>query len=204
MKKRSPKVLIVDADSNLRGIIRDLLAGYGISPIEAPDGFNAIHAFECESPDAVLLSLKMPFMDGMETMRRLKKIDARVPVIILTGYGNIPVAVRAMKFGAYDFITKPPDFERLISVLENAFSDQRPQDKPTETSPKARAEILTGRENEILYWTAKGWNTKDIAEQLAISSRTVEVHRYNLMRKLGLRNKAELIRYAISNGIVPD
>jgi DNA-binding NtrC family response regulator len=114
------KVLIADDDSDLRGIVRDVLQEEGFLPLEASDGMSAIKVFKTDTPDAVLVDLKMPGMDGIETMRELKKIDEGVPVIILTGYGDIRKAVEAIKGGAYDFAEKPPDFKRLVITLRRA------------------------------------------------------------------------------------
>jgi len=114
------KVLIADDDSDLREIVRDVLQEEGFHVLEAPDGMSAIELFKAETPDAVLIDLKMPRMDGIETMRELKKIDGGVPVIILSGHGDIRKAVEAIKSGAYDFAEKPPDFKRLVITLKRA------------------------------------------------------------------------------------
>lgn len=114
------KVLITDDDADLRGIVREVLKEEGFEPIEAADGTSAIEAFRGETPDAVLIDLKMPGIDGIQTMNELKKIDDGVPVIILTGHGDIRKAVEAIKGGAYDFAEKPPDFKRLIITLRRA------------------------------------------------------------------------------------
>lgn len=114
------KVLITDDDADLRGIVREVLKEEGFEPIEAADGTSAIEAFRVETPDAVLIDLKMPGIDGIQTMNELKKIDDGVPVIILTGHGDIRKAVEAIKGGAYDFAEKPPDFKRLIITLRRA------------------------------------------------------------------------------------
>lgn len=114
------KVLIADDDRDLRGIVRDVLQEEGFLTVEADDGANAIELFRKEIPDAVLIDLKMPKKDGIETMKELQKIDDGVPVIILTGYGDVQKAVEAIKSGAYDFAEKPPDFKRLIITLKRA------------------------------------------------------------------------------------
>jgi DNA-binding NtrC family response regulator len=114
------RVLIVDDDRDLRGIVRDVLQEEGFLPLEAEDGLSAIELFRTERPDAALIDLKMPNMDGIGTMKELKKIDAGVPVIILTGYGDIQKAVEAIRGGAYDFAEKPPDFKRLVVTLKRA------------------------------------------------------------------------------------
>ena len=114
------KVMIVDDDKDLRSIVRDVLNDEGFVTAEAADGVEAIKIFRKERPDVVLLDLNMPLMKGMDTMRELIKTDKSVPIIILTGYGDFPTAVDAIKAGAYDFTVKPPDFDKLILTLRRA------------------------------------------------------------------------------------
>lgn len=114
------KILIVDDDEDLRAIVRDVLQDEGFTPLEAQDGINALKVFKADRPDAVLLDLQMPNMNGIETLQELVKIDRRVPIIILTAYGDIPTAVQSIKRGAYDFTVKPPEFDRLIITLKRA------------------------------------------------------------------------------------
>lgn len=201
MKKLPRKILIVDDDNNLRCILRDLMGGFGFIPMEAADGFDAISIFEKDRPNAVLLDLQMPGIDGFETMRRLRQINARVPVIILTGYGDVPTAVKATKAGAYDFITKPPDMDRLIDIIGKAVSGRRPGVGKKDPVAATVHEILTGREHEVLFYIGEGLTSRQIAERLSISPRTVDTHRYNIMHKVGARSRAGLIRYALKEGI---
>lgn len=203
------KVLVVDDDRIVLDLISEIVNKNGFFPIEAEDGFKAIKEFETDKIDAAIIDLKMPGIDGIETMRKLRKIDNCLPVIILTAYGDIPTAVEAMKYGAYDFITKPPDLKRLIMVVKEAIEQRKSNSVKIKTDPKVYENIkfeannaLTERENEILYLTALGYNCRDIALKLSISPRTAETHRNNLMKKLGLSNKTELIYYAIKQGII--
>jgi DNA-binding NtrC family response regulator len=114
------KVLIIDDDTDLRSILSDVLSDEGFSISEASDGPAGLKALASELPDAVLLDLNMPGMNGIDTLSAIRKINSGIPVIILTGYGDIPTAVEVIKLGAYDFSTKPPDFERLILSLRRA------------------------------------------------------------------------------------
>jgi two-component system response regulator AtoC len=114
------KVMIVDDDRDLRGIVRDVLNDEGFQTLEAVDGVAAVKLFKTDRPDVVLLDLNMPLMKGMDTMQELTRIDRSVPVIILTGNGDISTAVEAIKAGAYDFTEKPPDFDKLILTLRRA------------------------------------------------------------------------------------
>ena len=114
------KILIIDDDSMARRAISENLKVNDFSTVEASSGREAINILEAERPDSVLLDLKMPGMDGLETMQQLKSIDADVPVIIITGHGNIPTAVESIKLGAYDFLVKPPDFDKLVLILKRS------------------------------------------------------------------------------------
>jgi DNA-binding NtrC family response regulator len=145
------KVLIADDDSDLRGIVRDVLQEEGFIPIEASDGLSAIEVFRTDTPDAVLVDLKMPGMDGIETMKELKKIDEGVPVIILTGYGDIRKAVEAIKGGAYDFAEKPPDFKRLVITLRRATERRELELRMSRTSAalESSLEHLFGKSSAI-------------------------------------------------------
>ena len=114
------KVLIIDDDNDVRSILRDVLSGEGFLISEAADGVGGVRAFSDGLPHAVLLDLNMPLMNGIDTLTEIKQINPSVPVIMLTAYGDIPTAVEAMRLGAYDFTTKPPEFDRLILLLKRA------------------------------------------------------------------------------------
>ncbi|OGW27489.1 MAG: hypothetical protein A2X59_06975 [Nitrospirae bacterium GWC2_42_7] len=220
---RSKTVLVVDDDIDLLPVVCDVLKSKGLHAIGVSDGITAIQVFNNEKPDAVLLDLDMPGMNGVEIMQAIKRIDNNVPVVILTAHGDISMAVKAVKCGAYDFILKPPDFESLVVTIKTAI--EMPDDKAAEKSkrfydmfkkhlsehiglqgyddPKINLyKTLTEREIEILYLTAKGLSSTKIALQLSISPRTVETHRTNLMRKLGLNNKSEIILFALKKNIL--
>jgi two-component system response regulator AtoC len=114
------RVLIVDDDRMVRFAISENLKDEGFIPVEAASGKDAIDIYRKEKPASVILDLKMPGMDGMETLKEMKRIDQEIPVIINTAHGDVPTAVEAIKLGAYDFITKPPDFDRLIFIIKRA------------------------------------------------------------------------------------
>jgi two-component system NtrC family response regulator len=113
-------VLIIDDEDDLRFILKDVLSGEGFSVSEAANGLTGMESFRHAPPHAVLLDLNMPQMNGIDTLAALKQINPKVPVIILTAHGDIPTAVEVMRLGAYDFITKPPDFDRLLLLMKRA------------------------------------------------------------------------------------
>jgi len=114
------KVLIIDDDGELRSVVGDVLKEEGFSVFEAPDGIKGVKAFRADPPDAVLLDLNMPHRNGIETLQEIRRIDTAIPVIMLTAYGDIPTAVEAIKHGAYDFMVKPPDFDKLIITIRRS------------------------------------------------------------------------------------
>ncbi len=118
------KILIVDDNEKVRTAISRDLRDHGFSPVEASSGREALKIFQQERPDSVLLDLKMPDMDGMETLQQLKEVDADIPIIMVTAHGDIPTAVEAIKLGAYEFVVKPPDFDRLALTLRRAAEKQ--------------------------------------------------------------------------------
>jgi DNA-binding NtrC family response regulator len=145
------KILVADDDEDLRTIVREVLRDGGFSVVEAKDGLGALKLFRAGIPDAVLIDLKMPHMDGMETMKEFRKIDPNVPVIILTGHGDIPTAVEAIKSGAYDFISKPPEFDRLVFTLRRAI-EKRSLEREVERANSALSsslEIQFGKSDAI-------------------------------------------------------
>src|SRR4030043_2271522 len=145
------KILIVDDDEDLRNIVKDILTEEGFSISEAPDGLIAIKIFKNDIPDAVLLDLKMPHMNGIETMKELRKIDRCVPIIILTAHGDIPTAVEAIKCGAYDFTLNPPEFDRLIITLKRAVEKRmlEMEIEKTHYNLELSLEHLLGKSNAI-------------------------------------------------------
>lgn len=194
------RILIVDDEDDFRNIVKDILTDEGFKTAEASDGLDAIRIFGNNSFDAVLLDLRMPGMDGIQTLRELKKIDSRIPVIILTAFGDIPTAVQAVKQGAYDFITKPPEFDKLITIIRRVIEVPRPGTK----SLKMKFPVLSGREKEILKWLKEGKSSWDISRILRISRNTVNFHIKNLFRKLDVVNRTQAVSEALRRGIISD
>jgi DNA-binding NtrC family response regulator len=145
------KVMIVDDDRDLRSIVKDVLKDSGFKTVEAADGVAALKLFKADRPGVVLLDLNMPLVNGIDTMREMLSIDRSVPIIILTGYGDVPTAVEAIKGGAYDFTLKPPDFDKLILTLKRAI-EKRGLEKEVEKASgalEASLELQLGRSNAM-------------------------------------------------------
>jgi len=202
----SRRIYIVDDDDALRQSVEMLLSAAGdfsTTPFASGDAFIA--AVPDLTAGCVLLDLNMPGMDGIEVLRRLKTMDGRFETILLTGQGDIGMAVEAMKLGAADFLEKPYDNKLLLSVLETGFAHIEDRVKEVCAIQTARdlLERLTPRERDVLLGLIDGKANKVIAYELDISPRTVEIYRANLMDKLEVRSVAEAVRIAFAAGLVP-
>ena len=187
------KIFVVDDDPGIRDSLAMLLAasGYEAKP------------YACEAPDAagcMVVDVQMPEMNGLALQQELAARRFRLPVIIMTGHGDIPVAVQAMKAGAVDFLEKPFDDGVLLDcirrALERASSAQDHALAAKET--RRRLEQLTDRERQVLDLIVAGKANKVIAYELSISPRTVEIHRSRVMEKMGASNLADLVRKVLS------
>lgn len=152
---------------------------------------------------AVLLDMRMPDMDGLDVLQEIKALGCSLPVVILTGHGDIGLAVRAMKAGAIDFIEKPVEKDQLIEALERAFEKLDGVRDAVRQAEEAQLVLapLTAREREVLDALARGLPNKSIAYDFGISPRTVEVHRANVMTKLNVRSFSEALRIAFAAGL---
>ncbi len=199
-------VYVVDDDGDVRESVGVLLGSAGFT-VEEFTSAKAFLAAYVERPNCCLVSdIRMPEMDGLELQAALAGRKAGIPVIFMTGHGDVPLAVRAMKGGATDFLEKPFDDERLIASVRRALAGSRVGGEVMAGAGEAaaRLSLLTGREREVLLLLSSGHANKVVAHKLDISPRTVEVHRANLMRKLEARNLADLVRLAVAAGLSPE
>jgi len=155
------------------------------------------------SPGCILLDVRMPGMDGLEVQKELRARGISFPVIIMTGHGDVGVAVQAMKAGAIDFIEKPVEKSVLIDAVAECFKriEQTHYAETRLAEAQLRLEALSEREKEVLDGLARGFPNKTIAYDLGISPRTVEIHRANVMSKLGVRSLSEALRVAFAAGM---
>jgi two-component system response regulator DctR len=188
------KVYIVDDDNAVRNALKLL---FRTAQLEA-DAFASADAFlagaDLAQPCCVLLDIRMPGMTGTALHEELLRRGARVPVIFITGHGDIPMAVDAMRKGAYDFIEKPFDDEHLLSQVLAALEGFDGGGSEKVEPATALDELLSSRQREVLQRVLDGKPSRQIAEELAISVKTVEFHRSRIMQKLGVRTAAELFR----------
>lgn len=194
---------IVDDEEAIRRSAGFMLktSGYAVSTYASGDAF--LQAAKDAEPGCVLLDVRMPGMDGLEVQKVMAERGIAMPVVVLTGHGDITVAVRAMKGGAVDFIEKPFEKAVLLTAITAAF--ERLDDVEARAARASDAAVaiaaLTSREQDVLKGMAQGLPNKTIAFDLGISPRTVEVHRANLMVKLQVKSLSEALRIAFAAGL---
>jgi two-component system response regulator FixJ len=202
------RVYVIDDDAAMRDSLDFLLGSAGFNVRL----FETAQVFLNELPDlaigCVVTDIRMPGMDGMELLRQLNSISnaRRLPVIVMTGHGDIPLAVEAMKLGALDFLEKPFEDDRLIGMIETALSENESGAKgdAIASDMAARVASLTQRERQVMQGLVTGQSNKVIAREYDISPRTVEVYRANVMTKMQAGSLSELVRFAIRAGALKD
>jgi two-component system response regulator FixJ len=194
---------IVDDEEAIRRSASFMLKTSGFDVQTWPSGVAFLKEARSAASGCVLLDVRMPEMDGLEVQQALIEHGVAMPVIVLTGHGDITIAVRAMKAGAVDFLEKPFEKARLLDAIEEAFARLEDTAGRADRAQDAAIAIasLTAREREVLEGLAQGLPNKTIAFDLDISARTVEVHRANLMSKLNVRSLSEALRIAFAAGM---
>lgn len=188
-------VHIVDDEESVRNSVGFMLQTTGYSVRAWPSGAFFLRELKSADPGCILLDIRMPEMDGLQVLQQLRARGVTMPVIVLTGHGDVSIAVKAMRAGAADFLEKPFEAEQLLCAIEKAFA-QMGETSDAARTDAARTQIatLSMREREVLEGLVAGFPNKTIAYDLGISPRTVEVHRANLMQKLGARSLSEALR----------
>jgi two-component system response regulator FixJ len=196
-----PMIHVVDDDEAIRDSLRILLESSGHAVRTYPSAALFLEGAGA-TLGCVLTDVRMPDMDGLALQRRLNERGLHLPVIVMTGQGDIAVAVRAMKEGALDFLEKPFDDDDLLAAVARALAEGERRQAREEISGEAarRMTALTGREREVLDLLVSGLPTKGIANALGASPRTIEVHRARVFEKLQARSLPELVRLVIAAG----
>lgn len=193
---RKPTVFVVDDDPALTDGLKLLLTAAGLGVETFPNAQAFLAEYRAERPGCVVADIRMPGMSGLELQERLVTDGVGIPVIILTGHGDVSAAVRALKGGAVDFLEKPFNAQTLLEQINKAIA----KDAETRRAEERQAEVtrclarLTPREAEILELIINGRANKVIAVELSISERTVELHRSRIMKKMQVRSVTELVR----------
>ncbi len=196
-------VYLVDDDDAVRRSAGFMLKTSGYEVEAFASGVEFLKQVKQAEPGCILLDVRMPEMDGIEVQRELKVQGVTMPVIVLTGHGDVNVAVTAMKAGALDFIEKPFEKAVLLAALDEGFAqiEQSDSSKTRANEAATRLKALTGREQDVLQGLVRGHPNKTIAYDLGISPRTVEIYRANLMTKLGVHSLSEVLRIAFAAGL---
>jgi len=196
-------VFLVDDDEAIRHSASFMLRHAGFMVKTYPDGLAFLDAVTDTHDGCILLDVRMPGMDGLAVQTALNKRGINMPVIILTGHGDVPVAVEAMKGGAIEFLEKPYEKQALVGAIENAFTllDNQLADDRRSQDAKARLAELTPRERQVLEHLVEGLTNKGVAQALNISPRTVEIHRAHMMEKLQADSLSSALRLAFLAGI---
>jgi two-component system, LuxR family, response regulator FixJ len=195
-KKSPPTVYVVDDDESVRGSLRFLLRSAGLESRAFGSAQEFLAVNDPAQPGCLVLDVRMPGMSGLELQQELNLRGAILPVIFITGHGDIPMAVEAMQHGAHDFLQKPFRDEDLIERVQRALAKDAKARAGLEEHKaiRARLESLTPREREVLALMARGKPNKIMAHELGVSQRTVEIHRARVMEKSGASSLAELVR----------
>jgi two-component system, LuxR family, response regulator FixJ len=193
------RIAIVDDDPPVRDALQTIFSLEGFETETYADGGSFLAQYQSDALDAIFLDVNMPDRSGLDVLASLGGKDSKVPVFIISGQGDIPMAVAAIKGGAVDFIEKPFDARQILAQLRALFLRQL---TPSATQDNVRAvgalRILTPRERDVLDKIAHGASNKEAGRLLGISPRTIEVHRARIMEKLNARNTADLVRIIFS------
>ena len=205
MNGHNPTIFVIDDDASMRRALSFLLesAGYKVETHSSAEEF--LRREHYDGVGCIILDVRMPGLSGMDLQEKLIRYDYRMPIIFLTGHGELSMGVQAMKKGAIDFLTKPCDDEQLLGAVQSAIEkDMQARGKYKEKQEiRRRIELLTPRENEILRYVIGGMLNKQIAAKLGIAEPTVKIHRGRIMVKLCAESVADLIHLAGKAGIEP-
>lgn len=203
MTSQHPVVFIVDDEPAVRDSLALLLGQEGVRVQTFENAESFLSAYQPDYIGCIILDVRMPGIDGMQLQEKLSQCNCIMPIIFLTGHGDIPTSVRAIKTGATDFLTKPITRAKLLAAIQSAFLENEKLIEANKHNKDAltRLASLTKREREVMMLAIQGYHNKEIASRLGISFRTVEIHRSNIMHKMGAINLLDLARIAYESGL---
>jgi FixJ family two-component response regulator len=198
-----PIVFVVDDDNAMRDALKSLLHSVGLQVALFDSAQGLMQSTLPDVPSCIILDIRLPRVSGLDFQAELAKADIHVPIIFITGYGDIPMSVKAMKAGAVDFLTKPFRDQDLLDAVSTAIERdrRRREEQRMNRALKNCYDSLTPREREVMSFVTAGLMNKQIAGELGLSEITVKIHRGHLMRKMKAKSLAELVRMAERLGI---
>lgn len=197
------QVLIVDDDAGVRGALDSLLRSIGLATQLFASPAELLQATLPDTPGCIILDVRLPGASGLDFQDHLARLGIPLPIIFITGHGDIPMTVRAMKAGAVDFLSKPFREQDMLDAVSAAIERDRARRSQAAAlgDVRARYDTLTPREREVLAHVVSGLMNKQVAGLIGLSEITVKIHRGNVMRKMGVRSLADLVRQAESLGV---
>jgi len=198
-----PVVFVIDDDASMRGAISSLIRSVGLrAEVFASVSEFLVHK-RSSATSCLILDVRLPGVSGLEFQSELAKANAQIPIIFITGHGDIPMTVKAMKAGAVEFLTKPFRDQDLLDAIQVALERARVREEKERGVVELRKkfETLTAREQEVMGWIAGGLLNKQVAAEIGVTEITVKVHRGNVMRKMAAKSFADLVRMAELLGV---
>jgi two-component system, LuxR family, response regulator FixJ len=196
-----PTVFVVDDDEGARNSLRFLLKSVGLPVVAFNSAREFLGAYQPQQPGCLVLDVRMPGMSGLELQQELNRIGAVIPVVFVTGHGDVPMAVEAIQQGAFDFVQKPYREQELLDRIQRALTKDKSSRQALQERERIRERLasLTPRELEVMQLMTRGKPNKVMAAELGLSQRTVEIHRAHVMEKSGATSIAQLVRMVLDS-----